>query len=316
MSEITYRYPVSDCDVDEGCKRKIVAYREFRLTCLERIRGDSETSIASQVHDLAWHTAVFKTLNEARRLEEDRDVNGPMWHLIVTGYANIMTLGIRKLVDHNTKTGSLWNLIDRIEKRPDLLTRELYICHDAVPYDYEAVRQRLKPQGYVPSPNVQWISSFGPDAWATSQRMHKSFDAICGNPQLRKRADRIDMTHITKLKQALRSNCIERVKTLASKRMAHAERLSEHADAIPVVTYEEVDEALKIIVSVTNWISTHVFFDNAFGTVLATPDFDPMEYLDEPWVTSQNVPGLEQHWREISKTMEDWADADPFNSEA
>ena len=84
-----------------------------------------------------------------------------MWHLIVAGYANIMTLGVRKLVDLDLKAGSVWNLVDRIEKRPDLLTRDLYVCHDGVPYDFEAVRERLKPQVYGPPGTVRWISHSG-----------------------------------------------------------------------------------------------------------------------------------------------------------
>ena len=104
------------------------------------------------------------------------------------------------------------------------------------------------------------------------------------------------------------------IRMLASKSMAHAERLSESSGAIPNVTYEDVDEALKIIISVTNWIATNVFYDNAFGTIVATTTFDPLEHLDSPWVTSKHLPNLRQHWREISKTMDGWADADPFVS--
>ncbi|MGV5527670.1 hypothetical protein [Pseudomonas sp. XP1] len=106
-------------------------------------------------------------------------------------YANIVTLGIRKLVDHDAKTGSVWSLIQKIENRPDLLTRELYVCNDGLP-----------------------------------------------------------------------------------------------------------------------------FYDNAFGSVVATADFSPMEYLDQPWVTPQNIPALEQHRRATAKIMDDWADADPFTSPA
>lgn len=314
MSDTGYRYSIDDCKFDEKTKKRVSEYRKFRDACLERIYGDSGTSIANQVHDLAWHTAVFRTLNEARRLEPDRGVNGPMWELIVAGYANIMTLGIRKLVDRDPQTDSVWNLIKRVEKRPELLTRELFICYDALPYDFEVVRDRLKAQEEVPSGTIRWLSNFGPDAWSTSKRMHEVFDTLCGNPQKQKRGDTIELALFEALREALKSPCITRVQTLASKSMAHAERLSESSGAIPNVTYEDVDEALKIIISVTNWIATNVFYDNAFGTIVATTTFDPLEHLDSPWVTSKHLPNLRQHWREISKTMDSWADADPFVS--
>jgi len=50
---------------------------------------------------------------------------------------------------------------------------------------------------------------------------------------------------------------------------------------------------LKIITSVTNWISTNVFYNNAFGNIVATADFSPMEHLDQPGVTPQKIPALE-----------------------
>lgn len=80
------------------------------------------------------------------------------------------------------------------------------------------------------------------------------------------------------------------------------------------MTYEDVDEALKIVTSVMNWISTNVSYDNTFGNVLATADFSPTEFLDQPWVTTQTITALEQQWRERSKIMDEWADADPFAS--
>lgn len=60
----------------------LAEYRLFRRKCLEYLRGDAPTSVMNQVHGLAWHTAVFRTLNEARRLETERAVNGAMWELI------------------------------------------------------------------------------------------------------------------------------------------------------------------------------------------------------------------------------------------
>ncbi|WP_156339488.1 hypothetical protein [Pseudomonas nunensis] len=50
---------------------------------------------------------------------------------------------------------------------------------------------------------------------------------------------------------------------------------------------------MKIITSVTNWILTNVFYNNAFGNIVPTADFSPMEHLDQPGVTPQEIPALE-----------------------
>jgi hypothetical protein len=71
-----YEYTVEQCDVPKVRRGALREYRQFRRKCLEYLRDDTNTSVMNQVHDLAWHTAVFRTLNEARRLEQDRAVNG------------------------------------------------------------------------------------------------------------------------------------------------------------------------------------------------------------------------------------------------
>ena len=76
MSLPDYRYTVEQCDVPESQRAALADFRRFRLDCLESLRGDSDTSVAAQVHDLTWHTVVFRTLNHARRLiqEDNRAV--------------------------------------------------------------------------------------------------------------------------------------------------------------------------------------------------------------------------------------------------
>lgn len=64
-----YDYEVEQCDVPEVRRKSLAEYRVFRQRCLDYMRGERPTSVMNQVHDLAWHTAVFRTLNEARRLE-------------------------------------------------------------------------------------------------------------------------------------------------------------------------------------------------------------------------------------------------------
>lgn len=137
-----YEYPIEQCDVPAVRRPALTEYRLFRRKCLEYLRGNAPTSVMNQVHSLAWHTAVFRTLNEARRLEPERAVNGAMWELIGHGYASLMTLGIRKLVDRDPRTDSVRNVIAQIEKRPELLRREHFVCYDGLPFDPQSAYAR------------------------------------------------------------------------------------------------------------------------------------------------------------------------------
>jgi hypothetical protein len=115
---------------------------------------------------LAWHTgAVYRTLNEARRIEPERAVNGALWELLTAGYAHLMTFGIRRLVDRNPSTDSVWNVIAQIEKRPELLRRENFICYDGLSYDHAAAYRRYaKTLDLSSGGHAGWVTTTGPEA--------------------------------------------------------------------------------------------------------------------------------------------------------
>ena len=309
MSIPEYQYSLEDCDVPEVRRGALGEYRTFRRKCLEYMRGAANTSVMNQVHDLAWHTAVFRTLNEARRLEPDRLVNGALWVLTTAGYASLMSLGIRKLVDKDPRTDSLWNVVALVERRPELLTREKFVCYDGLPYDYEAVhRDHIASLDIRNGVHVGWLPTSGPKAWAMSEMLHKAFDKLSGvSATKRRRKDKIHPTVLTAVKEGLSHPAIEKVCILADRQIAHAERLSEFSDPISTTTYNDIDQALQQIVRVANFLSTSFFYDAAFGSVVPTPQFDVLEALDQPWITTENIPALHKYWGELSDSIDAWA---------
>ena len=126
-----------------------------------------------------------------------------------------------------------------------------------------------------------------------------------GQPSKRKRLDTIPVSLVASLKAQLDTAVIKRVCHLADRRFAHAERISSSAP-IPLTTFNDVEEALKIIVRVTNFLSAAIFYDAAFGAVVPTPQYDVLAALDRPWIEAENLPALHQEWRRICKTMDDW----------
>ncbi len=297
---------MDQCDVPVVRRPALEAYRTFRRECLERLQGEADTSVLNQVLNLGWYTAVFRTLNEARRLEPSRGVNGAMWELIAAGYSNIITLGIRRLVDTHPNADSVWNVIGRIERRPELLTRELYVCHDGLPFDNEAVA-KAHLASYTANSGPVWVAHTGPEAFDTSARLHEAFDAVCGSPTARRPMDRIDMSVFARLRQQLKHPTVEKVCTMVDKTVAHAERLSAGASAVPIATYNDVDEALGIIVRVCQFVSWNLLAEGGFGSVVATPQFDVLEHLDQPWCRPETLPALQEHWYAVTRSMDDWA---------
>ena len=236
-----------------------------------------------------------------------------MWELITAGYANLMTLGIRRLVDKDPRTDSVWNVIAQIDKRPELLRRENFVCYDGLPYDHAAALQKhLSSLDLSKGSHVAWVATKGPEAWGTSELLHKSFDALAGYPAKRKRLDTVRPSILVNLKARLSHETVKAVCTMADRQVAHAERIAEEADPVPPVTYNTVDAALQNVVRVANFLSTHFFNDAAFGSIVPVPQFNVLEALDQPWVSEEHLPALHQHWRDVSKAMAEWA----YNTDA
>ena len=96
---------------------------------------------------------------------------------------------------------------------------------------------------------------------------------------------------------------------MADRRVAHAERISEDSETLPIVTYNDIDTALQQIVYVANFLSSSFFYDAAFDPVVATPQFDVLEALETPWVTQKNLPLLHKYWDDLCSSMDKWTDA-------
>jgi len=309
MSIAEYEYAVEQCDVPAVRRNALQEYRNFRRRCLVYLRGEADSSVMNQIHGLAWHTAVFRTLNEARRLEPERAVNGALWELVSAGYANLMTLGVRRLVDRHPQTDSVWNVLVHIEKHPELLRRENLVCYDGLPYDPQAAFEKSIPEGGIVSGQPRWIPTQGPEAWGTSQLLHQSFDALAGFPQRRRRLDKVQPAMIAALKARLEHESIRAVCALADRVVAHAERIAAESGALPAVTYNVIDEAMKNIVQIASFLSAQFFHDAALGSVVPVPQFDILEALDQPWVQTEHLSELHEYWHSQSQTMEGWADS-------
>lgn len=148
--------------------------------------------------------------------------------------------------------------------------------------------------------------TIGPEAWSMSQRMHEQFDKLTGNPGRRDRADILQRSIVSVLRDRLSNPCIHRIVTMVDKRVAHSERVASAA-AVPVATYKDIDDALRTIVRVANFMTSMFFFQHAFGAVVAHPQFDVLSGLNMPWAGRDTFQALRQHWDDNAKAMRDWA---------
>jgi hypothetical protein len=305
-----YKYSLEECDIPECRKRMLSAYREFRSDCIRILSGDPEVSVFHQIRGLCWQSAVFKTLNEARRIEHPRRVNAELWELATIGYGLTMALGVRKLVDKEEKTNSLRIVLNKIEKRPELLTREFYVCHDGLPFDADAAERRYYESITEDFQVTRWHSFGVKNDYHSSRILHQKFDALSGKTDRGKRLDKIDLTAaLKKIKADLDSPPILKIKTSVDKVIAHAERSQEaHTPALhqqtPMPTYDEIDAALETLIRIANFISFTIFYDSDLGTPVSNPLFDVFEKLECPWISEENLPLLTEHWHSYCEKID------------
>ncbi|MCK1789625.1 hypothetical protein [Pseudomonas violetae] len=304
-----YLYPVDQCDVDKSRQKALDHYRQLRSKCLEAIRGSAENSIANQIHQLTWNSAVFHALNEARRIESERKVNGAMWNLIVDGYAHIAALGIRRLVDHHKDSNSIKRVLLDLEANKHLISREMFVCYDGLSYDHEAAElRRLAARDPKSLGKATWISTTGPDAGFNSKLRHDIFDSIADGRRKAGRSQPISAEIFDRLKAMLNSDVVKKVCTMADKVFAHPEK---RASGVPVqANYHEVIEALGIVSQVTQFISATLLDDAAFGSLVATPQGDVFEHLDQAWVRKASIDELNSFWNDLTASLDLWLDTD------
>lgn len=301
-----YQFTVEACSVLPESRKRLAAYREFRTKCLERLSGDESTAVSQQLHDLSWHTMVFYCLNETRRIEGQRLVNGALWELIGAGYANLMTVGIRRLVDTHGAATSLATILKDMEAHPEFFTRELFVAFDGIPFDWSVGYEEHVKKVITDRPGASFSrqDTKGHAAWGTSEMMHRAFDKLSGVlPDKRRRSDTIPLHVLANVRQALGAPSILLVKTFTDKVVAHAERLAQGND-VAVPSFDNVEDALRTLTHVANFMAS--FFWHGIGSVVPTPQFDVFKDLDKGWALPQSLPKLHDYWCMRQNQIDAW----------
>ncbi len=315
-----FKFPEDQCDVAD--RDKLKRYREHATRWFEWLETDDAHAITRQLSDLMWHDAVFRVLNEARRLDgaEASSSRAPLLaQFIDQGYVAGQVLGISKLVEPspdvpNTKKGviSLKRLVDELSANRDLFTREVFVSHDALPYDYAAVREAYLAQQFEKhgtEPVMEWMETEGPQAWDSAQMLHELFDKLSGvKPNARQREDRLPDLIFGTLVKALDDPVFEEVRALRHKRLAHAadavSRLQKPAKA--GLKMDETARAHRVLLGVLQAISAGVLYGSWRASAIPVPQFDIFENFPGPLVRDDQLASVREAWDRIAAERDQW----------
>ena len=182
---------LTDCDVPSERRSALKAYRAKRRTWLDWIDKDEDHAIWTTLSAMIWNDVSFRTLAHLAANDPHSPLaNSILAEKLINGHVATQVLAIRRLMDKTRNTISLRRLISDIRSNYALFTRENYVCHDGLPYDYEAVMHAEIMQHASTGPF--WGATSGPQAWGTSQMAHQQFDRLSGiSSASRKREDRL-----------------------------------------------------------------------------------------------------------------------------
>lgn len=189
-----------------------------------------------------------------------------------------------------------------------MFTRENFVVHDGLPYDYQAAMQRVMEEQ---SGNVGiWQDTSGPNGWFTSQRAHEIFDKLAGvDPANRKRSDRLPHTTIKTLREWLTDSDAEKLVTWSHKFLAHAaDGVSRQKVDMATVTpsLNKLTDVLRCFIRVSEAVLAYLLFDSGHGMIVPVPQFDQFERLACPLLAYGKETELCEHWDKLSKERNDF----------
>ncbi len=308
-----FKYEEKDCDVVD--RTKLGEFRKRLKVWNEWLKRDKEHSIWTQIHSMLWNDAVFRSVNEARRLAKATPrptvaFNGPVARFVDQSYVATQLLAIRRLIEKDKRgdTISLRRLIDDMKANSHLFTREIYVSHDGLAFDPTPARdayvKRAIAAGGV---GFSWEATEGPGAWHSTERMHEAFDRISvGAPGTRTRDDCIDPQIFDLLNSKL-GGC-HSVGKVASAFIAHAADSEARTAFSPdqrKITLDRISACHKMICQVASYIYGPLL-DIASTSLLPVPQDDQFANFEKSWADVEDLPKLHEYWDEHNERIESW----------
>lgn len=269
---------------------------------------------------MMWNDAAYRAMNEMRRFASEQNpsaaLNGMLGEFLDRGYISTQVLDICKITDRSPPDAkkaviSLRRLVNDLASHVHLLTRENYVCHDGLPYDFAAV-QRAYFASLTPDDLRQprWVSNKGPDGFGMSERLHEMFDRLSGVvTERRTRSDQISPKVFERIDKWMDAPIIETLRTHRNKFIGHAaDAFSRQLKPLSRLglSLDQLAEAQRIVVRVANAIGSNVLYHHGVGNPVPAAQFNVFEHLNYPMLPQQYTREMSEWWGQHASEREAW----------
>jgi hypothetical protein len=318
-----FRYSIEECDVSD--RASLAAYREKLETWTEYFEGDPDASLAGQFGDMMWFDVAWRSANHARQFAKEDGSNASVAPLIAMmldrGFVAGQVIAITRLLEkppaNQPKKGviSLPRIVDEMRAARPLITRENFVCHDALPYDYEALQaaelERLAAEFEANPDMVRRVnfSMTGPEGFDQSRMDHELFDQLSGvAPEARTRGDLIAEAFFDRLDELLADDLLGEIKALRNKSIAHAADAFSRAQVPGLrsgISLNDFDRAHYLLFAVFQTLSV-VLFGKWRASPVPVPQHNMFEHLTDAFLAEKRLGDMQEFWKAHSGEREDW----------
>lgn len=230
--------------------------------------------------------------------------NGLLAHFLDQCYASNQVLAIRRLMDKRSDVVSLRRLLMDIQAHRELITREIYVCYDGLPFDPESWKSL--PQ--TPEIQIWGIEAPGLGKYLGSRHRHETFDQLSGVPaSTRQRDDLIKDSVFDRLEGWLDSSPAPKIIELSHKFFAHAADMSSRGTlAYAGISLADIAEVHRAIVRVERAITDEILSIGVSRDVVPMPPLGLYKGLTNPYAPPESVDSMDKHWQDLSAERETW----------
>jgi hypothetical protein len=302
-----YESRVADCDVTD--RAGLIQYRAKRDEWLRwyELDKDEPNSIQQQFFSMHFLDMTYRIISEVRQITESSNptpASALLSHLLDQGYVATQILAIRRLLDGRKDVISVRRLLADISKHRDLLTREIYVCYDGLPYDPESWKSLTQ----TTEMKIWGIDAPGLGHYLGSSERHKTFDCLSGTTSAtRKRDDLIQTTIFDKLQQWLDSAEAMKLITLSHKFFAHAADMDSRGSlAYSGIVLADISAIQRAIIRVERAITDQLLFVAESRDVVPMPPLGLFKGLDSPVVPNDAINRMYERWNQMSAERNQW----------
>lgn len=304
-----FKVPVDECDVI--AKNTLEQYRANWMKWISWYRHDPAEphSIEAQIHTMLFNDITYRATISVREPVTDVAISArssTLAYLLDQGYFVSQVLAIEKLLDNGGGVISLKRLLKDVGKHRKIITREIYVAGDGLPYDYDSWGEAID----TTNPMVQMCGIRAPGLvdFAVSKELHETFDLLSGKREHERTRDDVIRESVFKtLNSWVDSSSAREISTIRNRFIAHAgDAFRRGSYKLSGLKFSQIDEVQRAIVRVERALTDYVLSIRIAREVVPLRPLGIFSGLDLPYCSSVAQDSMHRRWDELSEQRNEW----------